>query len=130
MQGDYMTLRFSITREIEKALKNTEVPKRDNIDGLAVVSLNKQNVGHFQRIHQPGETLAESEQLIQFKRRKRNIKLSTDAYFFQEGDAKIYDKAKYGQFRAKPNGVILLAHVADKNLVLLSPSMTKPAHIE
>jgi uncharacterized membrane-anchored protein len=40
----------------------------------------------------------------------------TDAWFFREGDAERWQKARYGEFRVAPDGRALLVGMADADL--------------
>lgn len=120
MQGDYMTLRFKMANEVQRALPATrseQIPQQEmsNTAGNVVVTLDGQNVATYSRIDN-GKALADAEIKIQFRVRNNRVKFATNAFFFQEGDAKIYQPARYGQFRVDDNGELLLASMYDENL--------------
>jgi uncharacterized membrane-anchored protein len=106
MQGDYMALRFAI---------GNALPKEAPPHGRMVVRLDERKVGTFVRVHQ-GEALAAGEKLLEYRVRKRNPRIITDAYHFQEGQAKVFERAKYGEVRAREDGVALLVRLADEKL--------------
>ncbi len=126
MQGDYMALRFELADEIMKLLsKDTESKSwrlRNKViasDGYIVVVLDKDNVALFKSIYKDGMQLAKNEIKMLYRVRNGKVKFATNAFFFQEGAAKVYEKAKYGQFRVNKNGEILLAAMYDEKLTLL-----------
>ena len=45
--------------------------------------------------------------------------LATHAFYFQEGTASEYEKAKYGEFRVATNGELLLNNLRDESLAIL-----------
>ncbi len=126
MQGDYMALRFELADSIIKALPKTTKTEgwrnRNNVnasDGFVVVTLDKDKVATFKSIYEDGMPLADNEITMQYRVRNQKVKFATNAFFFQEGTAKIYEKAKYGQFRVNEHGGLLLAAMYDEKLVLL-----------
>ena len=46
-------------------------------------------------------------------------KFTTNAFFFQEGDVKLYDPARYGEFRTGANGDAILTGLRGRDLVPL-----------
>ncbi|MBL7002692.1 MAG: GDYXXLXY domain-containing protein [Gammaproteobacteria bacterium] len=115
MQGDYMRLRFEIENSL---LKTSEEDKYNTFDRYAVVTLNKNQVASFSHLYE-GKELEENQVKIQFKLRYNRIRLSTHAFFFEEGTAKIYEPAKYGEFRVAEDGVLLLNNLRDKDFKVL-----------
>ena len=129
MQGDYMALRFKMANEIQRALpttRNEQVSQKEisNSDGNVVVTLNEQNVATYSRIDK-GEALTDEEMKIQYRVRNNKVKFATNAFFFQEGNAKIYQPARYGQFKVNDNGELLLASMYDKDLQELGTTENK-----
>ena len=45
-----------------------------------------------------------------------DIKLATSAYFLEEGTARRYEAARYGEFRVAPDGELLLTRLRGKDL--------------
>ena len=125
MQGDYMALRFRLADEVYTAL-----PKKDGAshwrhdlsagDGYVVVQLDQRGVATYRRIYK-NESLAEKEALLRFRVRNGRVKFATNAFFFQEGHAKHYEPARYGQFRVDKKGELLLVAMYDKDLNPLAP---------
>ena len=120
MQGDYMALRFRLADEIYKALPKTEDRRqwRHDItasDGFVVTSLNERNVGSFKNLYKD-QPLSNNEILLRYRVRNGAVKFATNAYFFQEGNGKYYEPARYGQFRVDDKGELLLVAMYDKDL--------------
>ncbi len=126
MQGDYMALRFQIGAKIYAALPKSKVYRgwRQNVatsdDGYVIVKLDENNVASYQAIH-AGQSLADDEILMRYRVRGGSVRFATNAFFFQEGDAEVYQPARYGQFRVDADGELLLAAMYDKDLKKLEP---------
>lgn len=111
MQGDYMRLNFKLARDIRYKIEG----KKNLTLKKAVVTLNSQNIATLKSIYS-NQKLEPNEIIINFKYKFGRVVIITDAWFFQEGEAKKFEKAKYGEFRINKNGVGLLIGVLDKNL--------------
>ena len=114
MQGDYMALRFDMANSISKKLPKN----RDAIDGRVLVSMDKNNVATFSYLY-IGSLLKENELFLKYRVRNRTVKFATNAFFFEEGTASKYEKAKYGEFRVNNDGGLLLVAMADENLSVI-----------
>lgn len=110
MQGDYMALAFQAVREAERSGLG---------DGdRAILRLDEQNVGHFQR-SDTGDDLADDERRLQLHLRGDRLGPGTNAFFFQEGHAELYVGARYGEFRIDGDGKTYLVALRDEKLRLL-----------
>lgn len=87
--------------------------KEHNQDGYIIVSVNEHDVGRFIGMFQ-GEPLLEDQVKMQYRIRNRKVQFATNAFFFQEGTAKQYEQARYGEFRVANNGELLLNTLRDK----------------
>jgi uncharacterized membrane-anchored protein len=126
MQGDYMALRFSLANEVYKTLPKTGENKRWRhdvaaSDGYVVTSLDNRNIGTFKTLYD-NQALSEDEILLRYRVRNGAVKFATNAFFFQEGQGKYYQPAKYGQFRVDNKGELLLVAMYDKDLNKLEPN--------
>lgn len=126
MQGDYMMLRFELSNQVYAALPKADEPGRwrpsvEAPDGYVVVTTDERNIGLFARIHDD-DPLVENEVLMRYRVRNGVVKFATNAWFFQEGDADVFQPARYGQFRVDNKGGLLLAAMYDENLVKLEPT--------
>ena len=120
MQGDYMALRFGVADQVYNALPKSEESRqwRQNVaatDGKIVVSLNAQRIATYKALY-AGQDLQENELLMRYRVRNGTVKFATNAFFFQEGHASLYQDARYGQFRVDKNGELLLAAMHDEQL--------------
>ena len=114
MQGDYMALRFMI-----EGMARGD-PGKQAEDGHVVVKLGERGVGKFVR-RDAGEPLAADEARLRYRVREGKVKFATNAFFFQEGSAKLYERARYGEFRVASSGDLLLTHMIGANFERLGP---------
>ncbi|MAY41368.1 MULTISPECIES: GDYXXLXY domain-containing protein [unclassified Neptuniibacter] len=118
MQGDYMRLRYQIGNQVHNEAAENEIT-----DGYAVVELSDQQVATFIQIETDkldgSDQLKPNQLFLQFRIRDRRLKFATNAFFFEEGSAEKYEKAKYGEFKVSDKGEMLLVGMRDKNHKLL-----------
>ena len=115
MQGDYMALRFKIADDAFGRGRSKE-----SEDGRIVVKLDPRNVAAYVR-RDGGDALAEGEAVLRYRVRNDEVKFATNAYFFQEGHARYYERARYGEFRAAPDGETILTAMRGEKLEILGP---------
>jgi uncharacterized membrane-anchored protein len=113
IQGDYMRLRYAISREV----KNNTGDK----DGFIVVLLNKDNIAQYVRIYDAQIPLNQNELLIRFRQRAFDIRIGPESFLLQEGHAKYYNNARFGELRVSKSGDVLLIGLRGEELELLGP---------
>jgi uncharacterized membrane-anchored protein len=113
MQGDYMALRYEIANQVRNL--GGELPA----DGRLVVRLDAGGVAQFVRLH-GGEPLGPGEHLLKYRNRG-GVRLGAESFLFQEGHAKFYENARYGEVRAARSGECVLAGLAGERLERLGP---------
>ena len=115
MQGDYMALRFRIATDAFPGVD------RDTLqDGRLVLTVDDRNVAKFTRFDS-GDPLGPSEVLIRYRVRAGSPKFATNAFFFEEGTADAYARARFGEFRVSPSGDAILVRMRDEKLEVLGP---------
>ena len=105
IQGDYMRLNYSITRPIETQFN---WPR----DGAIVVTLDAQGVATFVRHHE-SQPLQPGERLLRYRKRDRRVRVATDAFYFEEGSAARYVRARYGELKVDSEGNSVLVGMRD-----------------
>lgn len=125
MQGDYMALRFGIGTKVYEILPKIKDNRRWRhrayaSDGYVIVKLDKKSIATFKALY-TDQTLADDEIIMRYRVRDGAVKFATNAFFFQEGNAKVYQPARYGQFRVDDEGELLLVAMYDKDLKKLEP---------
>ena len=123
MQGDYMTLNYAVADKVLETLdeQSDEEYPSDAAEGYLIVTIDDNQVGQFSRLAngtQP-DTLATNEMAIFYRIRNGSLKLATNAYFFQEGQAKSFEAAEYGLFRVNKKGEPLLTDMVDANFAVI-----------
>lgn len=118
MQGDYMRLRYQVAVEAEEILqKDTSDSSSYTVrHGHLVLRQGEDRKAEFVRIHS-GKPLSDGEFLLPYSRsgtRFVNITIKPDSFFFQEGDAGIYEDARFGIFKLASDGAYLLTGLADE----------------
>jgi len=105
MQGDYMALRFAVANEIQ-----SRVGREAAHDGHVVLALDQKRIGSFARIDD-GRPLTANEVRMRYRVRNEQVRFGTNAFFFQEGDAHLYENARFGEFRVGEDGEAILTGV-------------------
>lgn len=107
MQGDYMALRYDLLGKLP--------PQNDRpqASGRIVVRTDEANVASFVRLD-GGEPLAAGEHFLKFRQDRDRARLGAESYFFQEGQADRFAKAKYGELKVAPNGGSVLVGLCDE----------------
>ncbi len=109
MQGDYMRLRYAIDNHLPSDRKNNS--------NKVVIKTNAKAITEFVRLDN-GSPLAEGEKRFKLDHSRFRAGIKPNSFFFQEGHAKLYEKAEYGIFTFAKNNPdsYLLSGLADKDL--------------
>ena len=115
MQGDYMALRF----------KAADAAFRTGIallptDGRIVLTVAENGIAQYRRFDD-GKLLDPDEIVMRYRIRNEQPKFATNAFFFQEGHAQYYNRARYGEFRVADNGEAILVDMRGEGLKVLGP---------
>ena len=105
IQGDYMRLNYAITRAIEEQASWSR-------DGAIVVTLDPVGVATFVR-RADASPLQPGERRLRYRKRDGRVRVGTDAFFFQEGDARRYERARYGELKVDADGGSVLVGMRD-----------------
>lgn len=111
MQGDYMRLRYALERELMQTRSGAQ---RDTDDGFLLVQLDEHAVATLKQVERTRpDTLRPGELALQYRIRRGQLKLASNAYFFPEGQAAVFQPARYGEFRVNDDGGLLLTGLYD-----------------
>ena len=105
IQGDYMRLMYAITRAIEQ---DESWPS----DGAIVVTLDASGVATFVR-RDDASPLRPGERRLRYRKRDRRVRVATNAFYFEEGSARRYERARYGELRVDSEGNSVLVGMRD-----------------
>jgi uncharacterized membrane-anchored protein len=112
LQGDYMSLRYSIS---QLPPYNHKIAKR----GYCIVTENPQHVAKLIRFQQDLSALKPGELAIKYyssgNNSFSNVQLGAESYFFEEGSGKKYEIAQYGGLKIDDAGNSVLIGLFDQN---------------
>jgi uncharacterized membrane-anchored protein len=114
LTGDYMTLDYAVARDIRVRLR-PELAEQPQ-DGMAVVRLDPRGVAALVRTQPSSQPLAADELVLLYRLRERQVQLGSNAYFFEEGSAQHYEKARFGEYRVSASGEMILVRLLDEAL--------------
>lgn len=113
MQGDYMRLRYAVS---------TRSYSLDR--GYIVLWIDANNVGQFSRIVTDVNTpLDNNEILLKYHKAGSRIVIGAESFFFEEGQGRTFNNARYGEIRIGDKGDIVLFGLRDENLNLLGETL-------
>ena len=114
IQGDYMALRFSFGTDMAAADSKLAAGQRPHLvaqrDGRGIATAMRPDLG---------TPLADGELRIELSPKNGSWVLVTDAWFFKEGEADRWARAKYGEFRVGKDGRALLVGLRGADLKAL-----------
>lgn len=117
MQGDYMALRFAVDRQLSAQSGWPEQPKA-GVPRYAWLRLDEQRraelVAVDDQLPPPGDLLA-----MRVRRVEAGYSLGPNAFFFEEGQAEVFEAARWGAFRVAADGTALLTALYDQLLQVL-----------
>jgi uncharacterized membrane-anchored protein len=125
MQGDYMALRLAISREVavarESAPTDAEQTNQTSApaplrSGFVIVRPDASNVGQFVRVQADVQPHDPTEVALPFRLGADGVEVVTTAFFFEEGRAKDFEAALYGEFRVDETGQAILTGLRDEAL--------------
>ena len=110
MQGDYMALRFAVDGQLGSDGDKwpTYAHLHVGAEGRAVLAGTGDEPSS-----EPGMVS------MRIRQSERRASVGPNAFFFQEGTAAVYEKARWGGFRVAADGTALLTALYDENLQLL-----------
>ena len=115
MQGDYMRLNYKIN-EVSDSLK---LEKR----GFCILTINANGSGSRTRFQQNLLQLKKDEIGVKYfsndTRFGNSIHVGAESFFFEEGQGKKYEQAKYGGIKVDQEGNSVLIGLYDQNLKLI-----------
>ncbi len=105
MQGDYMRLNYAAAN-----VEEGDTPEA----GYLIVRPGANRVGERRRLQAEVQPLSPGELAIPYRKRRWQLTIGAESYFFQEGRAADYERAKYGGLRVDGAGNALLVKLYDE----------------
>jgi uncharacterized membrane-anchored protein len=114
MQGDYMALNYRLGDTLRRQLD--DVGRLERPVALAIV--DARGVARLERLVEASDPATPTPGTLRLQLTPKDGRwvLVSDAWFFQEGDGKRWEAARYGEFRVMPDGRALLVGLADAAL--------------
>jgi len=116
-QGDYMALALA-DKAMPDAATISSLPYR----GTVVLSTDESKVGSFARLDD-GAPLKPGELRVQYRRhqdwRGPRLDYGAQSFFFQEGDAELYQAARYALLRVAQDGSTVLTDLAGEDRIAI-----------
>jgi uncharacterized membrane-anchored protein len=112
------------------ALADGAMPGADGIKdmpyrGTVVLALDQDRVGRYARLDD-GSPLKDGELRVQYRRHQEwgrpRLDYGAQSFFFQGGDAKFYEGARYAMLRVAEDGSTVLTDLAGEDRVAIKPS--------
>ena len=112
MQGDYMRLNWRLPADGEGRLRQLVTFERPHV----IAARDERGVARLLRVAGSDAVLAPDELRIELTPKGGRWVLVTDAWYFREGQAQRWARARYGEFRVDRDGRALLVGLADAEL--------------
>lgn len=106
IQGDYMSLRYRLARQIPAAVLESS--------GHLVIALDGSGVASFRRLHR-GEDLVSDEHLL-FYRNRGGLRLGAESFFLGQGKAELFAGARFAELKVDREGRSVLVGLRDAEL--------------
>jgi uncharacterized membrane-anchored protein len=124
MTGDYMALNTELATKIRRDVSERTFERND---GFVIVKPDEQGVSRFVRIQSNNDGLATNEFALKYRDRSSGVRVGTDAFSFQEGQAQAFESARFGEYRLATNGDLLLVRMLDEKLAPIV-AIGRPPH--
>lgn len=117
IQGDYMQLRYA-SKTFPTAAITAQMPRK----GTFILKLDANNVSSFAR-RDDGSPLGRDEVRLRYMGIQPwgELRIGAESFLFQEGQAEIFDDARFGVLHVDEDGRSVLVGLADEAHQLISP---------
>uniref|UniRef100_UPI0035C68939 GDYXXLXY domain-containing protein n=1 Tax=Bacteroides acidifaciens TaxID=85831 RepID=UPI0035C68939 len=89
--------------------------------GYAILQTDSNQVDQLIRLQNTLTPLNDNEIAIKYKIQNRRIFLDAESFFFEEGQATLYQNAMYGGLKLDDKGESLLVGLYDENFQYIQP---------
>lgn len=116
IQGDYMQLRYAAKTFPTQAIAE-DMPRK----GTYILKLDANNVASFARLDD-GSPLTQDEVRLQYSDIIwiGELRIGAESFLFQEGQAQLFQEARFGVLRVDEDGNSVLVGLADENHQLIT----------
>ena len=110
-----MALRYVLESDVRRQRSG-----EGSADGRMVVTLDENDIATFVRFDD-GSGVVGGELLLRYRKRGEGVRIASEAFFFQEGQGPLYERARYGELRVDATGDAVLLRLRDGDLQELGP---------
>ena len=119
IQGDYMRLNFAVPREATQRRGRNRRPKPEEYR-FAIAAVDDRRVAEVQSLTKElPASITQYQVVLPMHFKAGRWVVATDAWYFKEGSAQKFQRAKYGVFRVTTSGTALLEALADESLEII-----------
>lgn len=123
IQGDYMRLAYAIDAEMNAGRQDPDGPTSTlPRDGRIVVRRDTSDEATFVRMD-TGAPLAPGELRMRYRVRDGRLRVGTDAFYFEEGQADRFEDAVFAELRVDAAGESVLVNMRDADRAPLGPGL-------
>lgn len=115
-QGDYIQLRYEIARNVPPVKRSADGKISQPEDGVVIARRDDDGVAQFVRLDD-GSPVSDEELRLKYTYRDGLPSFGVEAFFFEEGMADLYSKARYAEISVTADGKCLLVDLRDKDFV-------------
>jgi uncharacterized membrane-anchored protein/uncharacterized membrane protein len=117
IQGDFMRLNFAVPGQprARRADETTLGQRR-----WAIATVDARGVATIDKVVEAEPAPAPGQLVLPLRFKDRRWIVGTDAWFFREGTAEKWQRARFGVFRVGANGTVLLTAMADQDLTIIN----------
>ena len=113
MQGDYMRLRYAVANPTGEDMNVNDVAVRGHI----ILRLDENGVGRRVRFQPDLTPLSPGELALPYHKNRWQLSIGAESFFFQEGRAGEFQRAKYGGLRVDGAGNAILVGLFDEERI-------------
>ncbi len=124
-QGDYVMLRYDISRNVPKSERKKDGSRTEPEDGRIIITQDTRGVAKFERLDD-GAPPRTDELFLKYSYRAGEVTFGAEAFFYEEGKdmGRELARARYAEVRVSPPGDAILVCLRDEDyrVIGISPS--------
>ena len=121
LTGDYMALNYALAADVQRSIKPAAARREPSYDSFAIVAVDDRRLATLVRVQPAPRPRAAGEVALRVRARSEMVMLGTNAFYFLEGQAAVYQPARFGEFRGSDDGQMLLVSLLDQDMKPLLP---------
>ena len=121
IQGDYMALTYELQRDPALTAAAEERALAGATEGLLVLAPDEEGIHRYRRL-EDGSLLGPDELRLLYRWRDDRLRLPGRSFFFQEGTAEAFARARFATFQVGAEGDAVLVGLRDEDLAEITPN--------